>query len=322
MKSPQEIAAKLAQQWMRADWRERQLLGGSAAWPLSLPIGQPATQAFLHGAPALQQHLRLWRDVQTTGIGEVVWQARRYRGSSDPVQVPTHWQLSRPSAFLAAIEQFKAPESALIKAQYQRLGRYIAAAPVFQQLLVRRMALWRDLPEAEVMVALRLANQLEPGCAQGKPLRMLALGAHDSKFWERNAALLTHLLDVRFAGDAGRMGLTDFLGALHDGDHWLLVVPMAPGLLPFARLRLTAKELQHTELPAHRILLVENESSLHQLPAQIPDCIAVLGAGLDLQWLRGAWLQTRQVAYWVTWTLGAWPCWRTHAITYPIYTPC
>lgn len=34
MKSPQALAAKLAQQWQRADWRERQLLGGAAAWPL------------------------------------------------------------------------------------------------------------------------------------------------------------------------------------------------------------------------------------------------------------------------------------------------
>ncbi|MFG5778649.1 Wadjet anti-phage system protein JetD domain-containing protein [Comamonas sp. J-3] len=299
MKSPQHLATSLARQWARADWREHQLLGGSAAWPLSLPIGQPDTQIFLHDAAALQAHLRQWREVENLGIGEVLWQERRYRGSSSAVSVPSHWQLGRPSEFLAGIEQFKAPEHAQIKGLYLRLGRNIAGAdPAFQRLLVRRLALWRDLPDAEVQAALRLAGQLEPGCAQGKPLRMLALGAHDSKFWERNGALLTSLLDLRFAGEASRQGLIGFLGALHEGDHWLLVVPMAPGLLPFARLRVTAKELQHTALPARRILLVENESSLHQLPSPLADCIAVLGSGLDLQWLSADWLQNCQVAYW------------------------
>lgn len=299
MKSPQMLAAGLARQWARPDWRERQLLGGSAAWPLCLPIGQPDTQVFLHDAAALQAHLRQWREVENLGIGELRWQERRYRGSSSAVPLPSHWLLNRPSEFLAAIEQFKAPEHAQIKAQYLRLGRNIAGAdPAFQRLLVRRLALWRDLPDTEVQAALRLAGQLAPGCAQGKPLRMLALGAHDSKFWERNSALLTSLLDLRFAGEASRQGLVDFLGALHEGDHWLLLVPMAPGLLPFARLRVTARELQHTALPAQRILLVENESSLHQLPRPLPDCIAVLGSGLDLQWLSADWLPSRQVAYW------------------------
>ena len=46
MKSPQTLAAKLVQQWHSADWRERQLLGTAAAWPLALPIGQPDTAVF------------------------------------------------------------------------------------------------------------------------------------------------------------------------------------------------------------------------------------------------------------------------------------
>lgn len=48
--------------------------------------------------------------------------------------------------------------------------------------------------------------------------------------------------------------------------HWVLVAPLQDGLLPFRRLRLTTSELHTTALPARRILLMENERSLHQLP--------------------------------------------------------
>ncbi|WP_305807119.1 DUF2220 domain-containing protein, partial [Stenotrophomonas sp. YIM B06876] len=65
-----------------------------------------------------------------------------------------------------------------------------------------------------------------------------------------------------------------------------------------ARQRVRASELQATELPANRILLIENERSLHQLPTPLPDTIAVLGSGLNLAWLAAPWLQGRSVAYW------------------------
>ena len=300
MKSPQEMATKLAAQWQNPDWRERQLLGGPTAWPLSLAIGVPSTHMFTHDAARLRQHLQQWRDVAQQGTGRVEWQARRYRGSSDAVDVPTHWVLDKPSDFFTAIRQLKAPGHTQIKADSERLGTLIHAIepPGFRRLLVRRLAQWHKASTADLITAARMALQLAPGCAQGKPLRALAMAGNDSKFFERHANLLTLLLDERFDGEASRQGLVNFLGGLQEGDHWLLVVPMAAGLLPFARQRVTAKELQHTPLPAQRILLVENESSLHQLPMPLPGTIAVLGSGLDLQWLGAAWLQGKQVAYW------------------------
>jgi hypothetical protein len=67
-------------------------------------------------------------------------------------------------------------------------------------------------------------------------------------------------------------------------------------------MRVRASELQANPLPARRILLVENERCMHQLPqptAQpVPSTIAVLGAGLNLGWLAAPWLQERSVAYW------------------------
>ena len=304
MKSPQVLAAKLAQQWHSADWRERQLLGGGTAWPLTLPIGQPDTAVFLNDAAALRSHLQQWRAVEQDGLGHVQWQERRYRGSSDAIAVPTHWQLAKPSQCIAAIRHFKVLGHAQVHSDYARLSTLIAGVerPGFQRLLVRRLVQWRDVPVDAVMAAAHMALQLEPGCAQGKPLRALAVQGNDTKFFERHASLLTALLDERFDGEASRQGLVGFLGAQPEDDHWLLIAPLAPGLLPFAQMRVRASELLTTPLPAHRILLVENERCLHQLPqptAQpLPSTIAVLGAGLNLGWLAAPWLQERTVAYW------------------------
>lgn len=300
MKSPQELAARLAQQWNSADWRERQLLSTAAAWPLTLSIGQPDSAVFLNNATALRNHLQQWRAVEQHGLGSVQWQERRYRGSSDAIAVPTHWQLAKPSQCVAAIVHYKVPGHAQLKSDYARLGALIAAVERtgFQRLLVRRLVQWRDTPAEAVIAAARMALQLEPGCAQGRPLRALAVQGNDSKFFERHASLLTALLDERFDGEASRQGLVGFLGALPEDDHWLLIAPLAPGLLSFARQRVRASELLTTPLPAHRILLVENERCLHQLPQPLPDTIAVLGAGLNLGWLSALWLQARDVAYW------------------------
>lgn len=300
MKSPQELAARLAQHWNSADWRERQLLGATAAWPLTLAIGQPDTAVFLNDAAALRCHLQQWRAVEQHGLGSVQWQERRYRGSSDAIAVPTHWQLAKPSQCIAAISHFKVPGHAQVKSDYARLSTLIAGVerPGFQRLLVRRLVQWRETPTEAVIAAAHTALQLEPGCAQGKPLRALAVQGNDTKFFERHASLLTALLDERFDGEASRQGLVGFLGALPEDDHWLLIAPLSPDLLPFAQMRVRASELLTTPLPDSRILLVENERCLHQLPQPVAHTIAVLGAGLNLGWLAAPWLQGRRVAYW------------------------
>ena len=300
MKSPQALAARLAQHWNSADWRERQLLGATAAWPLTLAIGQPDTAVFLNDAAALRCHLQQWRAVEQHGLGSVQWQERRYRGSSDAIAVPTHWQLAKPSQCIAAISHFKVPGHAQVKSDYARLSTLIAGVerPGFQRLLVRRLVQWRETPTEAVIAAAHIALQLEPGCAQGKPLRALAVQGNDTKFFERHASLLTALLDERFDGEASRQGLVGFLGALPEDDHWLLIAPLSPDLLPFAQMRVRASELLTTPLPDSRILLVENERCLHQLPQPVAHTIAVLGAGLNLGWLAAPWLQGRHVAYW------------------------
>ncbi len=299
MKSPQQLAQQLARQWQRSDWREAQLLPNPAAWPLPLAIGAPGAQSFQDAGPALRQHLQAWKAVTDHGPGSVQWAPRSYRGGAAPLDVPLHWTLTRPSDAIAAIARYAGPGHANIAADYQALATVLAQADAcFHRLLLRRLALWRHLPTAQVVTATRVALQLAPGCAAGKPLRALAVAGNDSKFFERHDSLLKALLDERFEGEASRQGLTTFLGASPEGEHWVLVAPLAGGLLPFRRQRVTTSELHTTALPAHRILLVENERSLHQLPQPLPGTIAILGSGLNLAWLAAPWLQKCDVAYW------------------------
>lgn len=299
MKSPERLAQQLARQWQRSDWREAHLLPNPGAWPLLLDVGAPSADSFRSASPALRQHLQAWRAVSERGPGSVQWTPRSYRGGAAPLDVPVQWTLERPSEALAAITRFAVNGHAEIAADYQALVAVLAQVDApFQRLLLRRLALWRHLPTEQVATAARVALQLTPGCAAGKPLRALAVAGNDSKFFERHASLLKALLDERFDGEASRQGLSDFLGASPEGEHWVLVAPLDAGLLPFRRQRVPTSELQHSALPAQRILLVENERSLHQLPTPLPQTIAVLGSGLNLAWLTAPWLQACDVAYW------------------------
>lgn len=298
MKSPHQLAEQLARRWQRSDWREQHLLPGNQAWPLHLAIGEPGASSFRDDdSAALRLHLQQWRHITEQGPGLVQWKPRQYRSGATPLDIPTQWVL-RPSDCAAAFARYGDSDGAQASADYHALTTLLPQVDAcFHRLLLRRLRLWRDLTAEQVVIAARMALQLEPGCAQGRPLRALAMAGNDSKFFERHASLVTALLDERFEGEPSRQGLPVFLGACIEDDHWLLVVPLASGLLPFARQRITASELRQVALPASRILIVENERSLHQLP-QVPDTIAVLGAGLDLEWLSAPWLQDRCVAYW------------------------
>ena len=288
MKSPDELAGLLTRQWHSADKREFRLLD-TQAWPLQLAIGRPPAALLAHHTAQVREHLARWRAVS---VGEVRWQDTTFRSAAEPVSLPLHWLLSSPE------EWAQASGDAQMQLELKRL-RYLLERvdPRFHALLIRQRGLWRERKDDEVVQATALALELEPGIAVGRPLRGVALAGIDSKFIERNRGLVTAMLDIRFEGQASQLGLTSFLDAADEGDHWLLVVPLAPGLLPFAQQRVRARELMDTPLPARHILLVENDRCLHLLPS-LPDTVAILGSGLDLAWLRTDWLRQRHLGYW------------------------
>lgn len=311
MKSPAELAERLARQWQNADLREQRLLRPES-WPLTLSIGKPTGAAVRDRIGDVREHLRQWREVTT---GKIQWQNVRYQSTSDAISIPTQWTLESPSQWV------QAAGSSEIRREYSTLSRLASALDRrFHPLIIRRRSLVMDKPESDVIRSGEVACQLQPGCAAGKPLRALSVAGTDSKFFERNRQLVTLMLDTRYDGQASETGLEAFLGAEDEGHHWLLVADLDGALLPFSQLRVRARELQDSPLPGKRLILVENERCLHQLPPT-QDTIAVLGSGLNLSWLTAAWLKDRTTAYWGdidTWGLTMLASARKHL---PLLTP-
>lgn len=288
MYSPDELRIKLVRQWDNAKLRAERLLP-PGNWPLCLPVGKPSAKIFAEQPQRVLQHVQLWRQV---AVGRVEWEEVSYRASDGPVSMPLRWIMNGPSDWI------NAAADATVSREFRLLEGIIEQVdPIFHPLLVSHRSLWRNKGPQDIISAARLASRLEPGCAKGLPLRLLSGQGVDTKFIENNISLLTRLLDVRFSGEASEQGLTTFLDAFDESSHWVLVAPLSPGLLPFKKCRVTTAELAETTLPASRVLVIENEQCLHQLP-ELSDTIAVLGCGLDVQWLSGPVLDEKRVAYW------------------------
>lgn len=291
MKSPADIGRNLARQWQQSSTRLERLLNPES-WPRRFAIGKPSAKTFAENVQAVQRHVEAWRQVQERELGTVEWEPVSYRAGLEPVYLPVRWALHNPSEWIIAASDSE------VSREYARLEHLVEQTDnTFHALLVAQRSLWLNKPLNEVIATAKIATRLSPGCAHGRPLRLLAEHGVDTKFFERNASLLTKLLDERFEGAASEQGLTTFLDALEESSHWVLVVPLAQGILPFRRIRLTTAELAVTSLPASRLLVVENEHCIHQLP-ELPDTIAVLGAGLDLNWLKSPQLIGKKLAYW------------------------
>lgn len=288
MKSPTDIAERLARQWHRSSLRVERLLSADS-WPLEMPIGKPSGAQFARETARVQEHVQHWRAVKT---GTVTWETVNYRAGAGPVSVPMTWRLDSPSDWVTATADNT------VREEFKILETIVAnVAPSYRECLVTERPLWRTKDPQEVITAAELADKLSPGIAKGKPLRLLGGLDIDTKFFERHVPLITRLLDERYDGAVSEQGLHNFLDALTENDHWLLVAPLDADLLPFDRQRVPAQELARICLPSSNILVVENEQCLHLLP-RAPDTIAILGAGLNLQWLGTGAFREKKIAYW------------------------
>lgn len=289
MKSPSDLASKLARQWGNTTLRLQRLLNESDAWPVALTIGKPRPAILRDDPSQVRDHFRAWREVT---VGEVEWNEAHYQSTGRTVQYPDQWIISDASQWVAASKNTQADRD------YSILKDILAVAdPIFSGLLIRRPSLWRGKETDGLKQCLDIANTLSPGCANGLPLRALPIAGNDSKFFERHESLLTSLLDARHDGEASEQGLEAFLGAASERGHWLLLVDLDGSLLPFPQIRVRATDLFAQPLPGSHLLIVENEKCHHQLP-KLTGTIAILGAGFDLSWTVAPWLEEKQLAYW------------------------
>jgi len=290
MKTPADIINRLRRQWQSSQKREVRLLQGQSGWPVVEPIGKPKPKTLVDDLDAVIEHNRQWQNVLT---GSVIWQDVTYRATAEPVRVPVAWQLDKPSDWIEACQDKP------IRDEFKLLSTLVENVDaVFHSLFIRSRSLWLQKPIAEVIQACQLASELTPGCANERPLRSLSVAGIDTKFFERNARLITRLLDERYDGEVSQMGLETFLDAIPEGDHWLLLIDLDGELLPFRKQRIPTAELARVELPGSHLLIIENESCQYQLPDSLSGTLAILGAGFDLDWTANVHLKTKQIAYW------------------------
>jgi len=291
VKTPQDIARRMQRQWQRKLFRLA-MLTTMDAWPKHYPIGIPSGNDMTTTPNVIREHVARW---QQMSVGRIQGRKVNYRSTSEPISMPSHWILERPSDWVRATADRQ------VAADYGLLEFLIGhAEPEFHNALITHLKLLQGRSREELVTALALASRLKPGEAQGRPLRLLAGHGVDTKFFERNRQLLTVLLDSRFDGEVSEQGLHEFLNATSDGEHWLLLMPLQHGLLPFEIQQVRSQELatlNHDTIQAKRILVVENRQCWHMLP-RLDDTVAILGGGLDLDWLRAEWLQDRDIAYW------------------------
>ncbi|NOZ54766.1 MAG: hypothetical protein GXP08_16785 [Gammaproteobacteria bacterium] len=288
MKSPDQLADKLARQWANADTREQRLLQPES-WPVELTIRKPSASKIKHNLDDVRKHLEQWRNVS---IGEVLYEQINYRDTQDAIETPTLWRLHKPSDWITATGNQD------IKTEFQKFAAIFSKTDsLFHSLLIRQRHLISNKDQNEVIQACELVMQLEQGCAIDIPLRALSLAGIDSKFFERNRGLVIKLLDARFDNLISEIGLEEFLGAIKEDDHWLLIADLDDKQLPFKQIRVRDSELTTMPLPGHNLLIVENERCLHQLP-KLKNTLAILGAGLNLSWMNATWLTDKKLAYW------------------------
>ncbi|MDF5994216.1 DUF3322 domain-containing protein [Pseudomonas aeruginosa] len=268
MKSPTDIGRNLARQWQRSSVRLERLLN-PGSWPQSLNIGEPSARLFTDNIQAVLRHVENWRSVN---VGKVDWEPVSYRAGLALISLPMRWHLRSPSEWIAASDD---PRVSQEYAQLEYLVEQVDSA--FHTLLVAQRSLWLTRTPGRSRRHGATRYSISSGLRSRPPIASACRARSGHQVFERNATLLTKLLDERFEGAASEQGLTTFLDAFEESSHWVLVVPLQPGLLPFKRLRLTTSELAETPLPGSRLLVVENEQCVHLLPETLPDTLAVLG---------------------------------------------
>jgi len=252
-------------------------------------IGKPPAEQFKNSQHLVREHVQRWRGEK---VGQVEWQPVKYQSASTAVEIPVYWCIQTPDEWIAACHDKQAAS------EYDLLLNIVSNVDVlFHALLIRQRSLWRNLSQQEVVQCCQLAMQLEPGCAAGRPLRALPVANIDSKFIENHRNLLINLMNIRFNDALRDISLESFLGAAINNDHWVLVVPLANNLLPVQELRLRTSELARTDLPCRHLVVIENEQCRHQLPG-LENTIAILGAGLNLSWLKNPSFNDKHLAYW------------------------
>ncbi len=297
MKQVQDVRAWLHQrEWQNRTYIRQWLLGDRTGFDVALhpPTGVAAAQEL----DGFANWLSGWRDVCKELPHCVVMERRTLRifGEHD---IPIRLEIRS----IVDLAMFLGDQAiSRLRRIMALLRRFEAVGPEWKRPSIWVLTALEEWPEESIAMLLRLLPQLHAGMGEGRYLRSVPLNGVDTKFVEKNLVLIGAMMDQRSGGMVSIAGgLLRWLGCLTKDTDQLLIRPLCEhtreSLGGFSKIWVTSEDLERTNPPGKRLLLVENAVSGLELPA-LDQTIAVIGCGGNLAWLRASWLHEKDVAYW------------------------
>jgi hypothetical protein len=289
----------------KKEWENRrnlkQRLLNQRPFPIEISLKVPTDQQARDNLGHFHAFFKAWTDFAYPELVE--WQERQYRQLSEqrvPVKLRI-FSLQQLTELLGAEQQLENWLNKISSFLQQSFVHDRHQHRLFQTLIHHLEQIER-YSQQEWQWLIQLIEQLKPNIGAGLYLRALPLSAVNTKFLEQNLLLTEVICNVLYDDEivlAG--GLLAWLDCLDSPKGWLTIKPVCPnvqeklGGLPV--FQLSTEVLDQFELPAERIIVVENIQSGLACP-NLENSIVVCGGGKNISWMNAKWLQHKQVFYW------------------------
>lgn len=289
----------------KKEWENRrnlkQRLLNQRPFPIEISLKVPTDQQARDNLGHFHAFFKAWTDFAYPELVE--WQERQYRQLSEqrvPVKLRI-FSLQQLTELLGTEQQ--------LENWLDKISSFLKQSFVHDrhqhrlfQTLIHHLEQIERYSQQEWQWLIQLIEQLKPNMGAGLYLRALPLSAVNTKFLEQNLLLTEVICNVLYDDEivlAG--GLLAWLDCLDSPKGWLTIKPVCPnvqeklGGLPV--FQLSTEVLDQFELPAERIIVVENIQSGLACP-NLENSIVVCGGGKNISWMNAKWLQHKQVFYW------------------------
>lgn len=278
------------------------LLLGDENFPVRVPLKPPTGRKAVSDLEHFARFVEAWQKFPHPEM--VQWEKRTFRALSEQA-IPTFLIIHS----IRQLIQLIGNEAARRSDKWERRMTPIldfdgkgAFRSLLYPVLVKRIESVEKLTINESELIASLLSQLTRGLGDGCCLRALPVTGVDTKFLETHQRLIAELLDAMQGGGVSAAGgLLKWLGCSPPPKGWLLTRPLCEksraSMGGFPVLLLPGDVLMMHELPASRILVVENHQSGLALPP-MEDAVAVAGGGKNVSWMAAEWLCRKRVGYW------------------------
>ena len=289
----------------KKEWENRrnlkQRLLNQRPFPIEISLKVPTDQQARDNLGHFHAFFKAWTDFAYPELVE--WQERQYRQLSEqrvPVKLRI-FSLQQLTELLGTEQQLENWLDKISSFLQQSFVHDRHQHRLFQTLIHHLEQIER-YSQQEWQWLIQLIEQLKPNMGAGLYLRALPLSAVNTKFLEQNLLLTEAICNVLYDDEIVQAGgLLAWLDCLDSPKGWLTIKPACSsvqeklGGLPV--FQLSTEVLDQFELPAERIIVVENIQSGLAFP-HLENGIVVCGGGKNITWMNAKWLQHKQVFYW------------------------